>query len=181
MFVIPLTTTILHPTDFNFAPDDAAYSLLVGEPLLPAQVDNLSISRVVHLTVDPTVPKTTDKTATDDDEEGAQGESEEQDPDRIIVNARRALPEDGLLSDDELIQLFDRVPRPISTYDKGLSSSRSALVDVKDITFGGRVDLGDRRGSFEPMWTSYTHVSIPLPTVVLDVSLIRMVSIGRPF
>ena len=48
--------------DFNFQPDDAAYSLLVGDPLLPEQSARLAQSRVVHVTIDPIVPKT-EKTA----------------------------------------------------------------------------------------------------------------------
>lgn len=156
--------------DFNFSPDDAAYSLLVGEPLLPAQVDALSFSRVVHFTIDPSVPRTDKKAAKDEEEDGGEpqegkdeGESEEQDPDRTIVNTRQAGPQDGLLSDDELVQLFNRAPRPISAYDEGLrdyAGVKDTSIDLKEVTFGGRVELGDRRGAFEPIWTSFTHVSV---------------------
>ena len=154
--------------DFNFSPDDAAYSLLVGDTLLPDQLSHLSISRVVHVSIDPSVSCTSDNAAAKDGEEGAtqtqdqKEECEEQDPDRIIVNARPAQPEDGLLSDEELVQLFDRVPRPISAYDEGLRSydrGKNAKVNVKEVTFGARVDIGARHGAYEPIWTSYTHVS----------------------
>ncbi|KAI0815101.1 Endonuclease/exonuclease/phosphatase [Irpex lacteus] len=153
--------------DFNFSPDDAAYSLLVGEPLLPAQVDALSFSRVVHFTIDPSVPRTDKKAAKDEEEDGGEpqegkdeGESEEQDPDRTIVNTRQAGPQDGLLSDDELVQLFNRAPRPISAYDEGLrdyAGVKDTSIDLKEVTFGGRVEISGRRGAFEPIWTSYTH------------------------
>ncbi|KAG1885814.1 endonuclease exonuclease phosphatase [Suillus subluteus] len=53
--------------DFNFTPDDPAYSLLVGDPLTEAQSQRLHMSRVIHITIDPTVPPTTKKA---DDEEG---------------------------------------------------------------------------------------------------------------
>ncbi|KAI0094767.1 Endonuclease/exonuclease/phosphatase [Irpex rosettiformis] len=149
--------------DFNFSPDDPAYSLLVGDPLLPEQLSLLLSSRVIHITIDPSIPHESVK----DDEEGAEktqdkeGEGEEQDPDRIIVNARPGRPEDGLLSDEELIQLFDRAPRPVSAYDEGLrlcdDSSEMSNVNVKEVTFGARLDLGGRRGAYEPIWTSYTH------------------------
>lgn len=140
--------------DFNFPPDDAAYSLLVGDTLLPQQSANLQFSRVVHRSIDPEVPVTAPKTD-DQEEEGA--EAAESDPDRIITNARPAGPADGLLSDEELRRLFERSTRPISAYDEGL---RAADPKVRQgLVFGGRVKLPDeRRGGFEPVWTSYTHV-----------------------
>jgi RNA exonuclease NGL2 len=152
--------------DFNFTPDDAAYSLLVGDSLLPAQLTNLDFSRVVHVSIDPSVPRSADKTSSKEDDEGAaeaevaEAEGEETDPDRVIVNARRAALSDGLLSDNELLQLFARTPRSISAYDEGLRSyGHFGSVDVKDVTFGGRAVVGEgRRGAFEPIWTSYTHV-----------------------
>ncbi|KAI0348504.1 Endonuclease/exonuclease/phosphatase [Trametopsis cervina] len=146
--------------DFNFSPDDPAYSLLVGDPLLPNQRDSLAFSRVVHRSIDPSVPLTSDKAAANDTEEGAteaeDGDEQEQDPDRIIVNARRAAPEDGLLSDEELEKLFERSPWPKSAYDEGLQPFEDAE-SIKNITFGSRVDLAGRHGAFEPIWTSYTH------------------------
>lgn len=42
-----------HALDFNLPPDDAAYALLVGDPLLPAQKQKLAASRVVHASIDP--------------------------------------------------------------------------------------------------------------------------------
>ena len=41
--------------DFNFQPDDPAYSLLVGDPLLPTQKARIETSRVVHATIDPSI------------------------------------------------------------------------------------------------------------------------------
>ena len=94
-------------------------------------------------------------TAPKDEDEGA--ESTESDPDKIITNARRASPEDGLLSDQELETLFRRPIRPVSAYDEGL---RMASPDIQEgVTFRSRQSLpADRRGAFEPVWTSYTHV-----------------------
>jgi len=137
--------------DFNFAPDDPAYSLLVGDPVLPTQENLLAPSRVVHLTVDPEVPPTTTR-ATPEDEEG--GDISKTNPDKIITNARPATPSDGLLTTAELIKLFANPVR--STYEEGLSKHRESEDDV--VTYRDRVSLqASRRGANEPEWTSYTH------------------------
>ena len=142
--------------DFNFPPDDPAYSLLVGDPLLPAQKARLEASRVVHATIDPSI--TVDGASkADEEEEGA--ESGENDPDRIIVNARPAQPSDGLLTDGELAQLYRQSGVLVSTYDAG--QRQVPGFSESGLTFGSRVSVStDRRGSFEPIYTSYTHVSI---------------------
>lgn len=152
-------------TDLNFQPSDAAYSLLVGDPLLPEQSARLAHSRVVHLTIDPTVPKADSSAEAadgdDQDECGADGEEQKQSDPDLIVNTRPARPDDGLLSDAEFAQLFDKLPRPVSAYDEGFRSCRSLDVTDrnKDTTFGSRVPVpDDRHGAFEPIWTSYTHV-----------------------
>ncbi|KAI0715160.1 Endonuclease/exonuclease/phosphatase [Earliella scabrosa] len=139
--------------DFNFPPDDPAYSLLVGDPLLPAQKARLEASRVVHATIDPSI--TVDGASkADEEEEGA--ESGENDPDRIIVNARAAQPSDGLLTDGELAQLYRQSGVLVSTYDAG--QRQVPGFSESELTFGSRVSVSiDRRGSFEPVYTSYTH------------------------
>ncbi|KAG6842580.1 hypothetical protein C0991_000106 [Blastosporella zonata] len=134
--------------DFNFAPDDIAYSLLVGDPILPAQKEVLEPSYVVHVSVDPTVPRTNKSDPGDGNEESG-------DADKVITSARAAMPPDGLLSITELSEFFARIPRLRSAYDVGLA-------EVKDLgeveTFGSRVMLGsDRLGRYEPAYTSYTH------------------------
>lgn len=143
-------------SDFNFSPDDAAYSLLLGDPLLPEQSARLAASRVVHVTIDPDVPVTTKKMMADD-EGGGEGEGEEKDPDRIIVNARAAKEDDGLLTDKELREVCESAERPFSAYDRGM---REASGVDPELTFGSRKPvLEGRRGGSEPVWTSYTHVS----------------------
>ncbi|GJE87626.1 endonuclease/exonuclease/phosphatase [Phanerochaete sordida] len=138
--------------DFNFQPDDAAYALLVGDPLLPAQRAALQFSRVVHRSRDPSVPAPAPKADADEDgEDGSEG-----DPDRVITNARAAVPSDGLLSDDELAALFAWGTRPVSAYDAGLRTADRGVRDT--LAFGSRVPLPEgRRGACEPAWTSYTH------------------------
>ncbi|TBU34516.1 Endonuclease/exonuclease/phosphatase [Dichomitus squalens] len=139
--------------DFNFGPDDPAYSLLVGDELLPSQKARLESSRVVHATVDPAI-SVDGASAAEEDEEGA--ESGENDPDRIIVHARAAQPTDGLLTDTELEDLFRQSGTPTSAYDTGLRT----LPDLAagGLTFGSRVSIPEgRRGAFEPVYTSYTH------------------------
>lgn len=97
-------------TDFNSQPSEALYALFVGDtPLLPSQVQSIQTSRVVHASLDPSikyvptggiskaaVPAAQGTQEDEDDDEGGAGET--QDPDRVITNARSAVPEDGLLS-----------------------------------------------------------------------------------
>ncbi|KAI0756607.1 Endonuclease/exonuclease/phosphatase [Daedaleopsis nitida] len=139
--------------DFNFQPDDPAYSLLVGDPLLPAQKASLAASRVVHATIDPSIAVDGAAKA-EEEEEGA--EAGENDPDRIIVNARAAQPSDGLLTDDELEQLFRQSGAPTSAYDAG--QRQVPGTSESGLTFGSRISVPvGRRGAFEPAYTSYTH------------------------
>ncbi|KIK71097.1 hypothetical protein GYMLUDRAFT_66309 [Collybiopsis luxurians FD-317 M1] len=134
--------------DFNFCPDDPAYSLIVGDPLLPTQEEKLRSSYVVHSTIDPSVATGTSQ----DDETGEEGV----DPDRNITNARSARRADGLLSTSELHELFSQSGPPLkSAYDAGLRDLRFAGKPTR--TFGDRVSIAaNRRGNFEPEWTSYT-------------------------
>ncbi|KAK0208258.1 Endonuclease/exonuclease/phosphatase [Desarmillaria ectypa] len=134
--------------DFNFAPDDAAYSLLVGDPLLPAQKEMITNSHVVHATIDPIVSPTKDATE----------EDEALDPDKVITNARSATPADGLLSPSELISLFALHKPLLSAYDQGLRNIRRSSTSSTFATFGDRITPDPMRlGAHEPKWTSYTH------------------------
>lgn len=128
--------------------------MLTGETLLPEQKAQLEASRVVHATIDPTIAAEGAAQA-EEEEEGA--ESGENDPDRIIVNARAAQPSDGLLTDQELEQLYRQSGTPTSVYDAGLRTVPG--ISDSGLTYGSRGTIpGDRRGSFEPCYTSYTHV-----------------------
>ncbi|KAK7058886.1 RNA exonuclease ngl2 [Paramarasmius palmivorus] len=141
--------------DFNFTPDDPAYSLAVGDSLLPAQEDLLQKSYVVHATIDPAVVKMSSKPEKEDDNE------ESADPDVTIVNARSSIPTDGLLSAQELQTLFSQSGPPLrSVYDVGLRLYRQMNTNSTEqlTTFGDRVTLPSARlGSNEPQWTSYTY------------------------
>lgn len=112
-----------------------------------------------------------------EDEGGADPEGDgETDPDRIIVNARKATADDGLLSDEELEKICSQAGRPFSACDRGLSQAEG--VD-KALLFGSRVSLSqNRHGAFEPIWTSYTHVS-PKLFVRMSWRLIIPSSIGK--
>ncbi|KAI0639798.1 Endonuclease/exonuclease/phosphatase [Trametes polyzona] len=139
--------------DFNFGPDDPAYALLMGDALLPEQQKRLDSSYVVHATIGPTVASGGAAPA-EEEEEGA--EAGENDPDRIIVNARPAQPSDGLLSSAELEELFRQGGRVTSAYDAG----QRLVPGISDsaLTFGSRASVpSGRRGAFEPIYTSYTH------------------------
>jgi len=142
--------------DFNLTPEDPGYSLLVGDPILPPQEELLALSRVVHASIDPDgVPATESRDTKNNEDDGT-----EQDPDRIIVNARAATPSDGLLSTEELVEMVRNlgVANLESSYDKGLGIAK--LSGDNDIqTFGDRVSsvASTRKGRHEPEWTSYTH------------------------
>ncbi|KAJ7225439.1 Endonuclease/exonuclease/phosphatase, partial [Mycena pura] len=134
--------------DFNFSPDDCGYSLLVGDSLSAGQMDRLESSRVVHVSIDPTVPPTVAGAPPEDENEAV-------DPDRVITNARPAVPTDGLLSDSELVSLFSSA-NVRSAYDEGLRQYRKSPSDIQ--TFGDRLLLPyQTKGYHEPEYTSYTH------------------------
>lgn len=136
--------------DFNFTPSDPAYALIVGDPLLSEQVACIEASRVVHVSVDPTVSEANKLVSSDNDEE------EGVDPDRVITNARMATEADGLLSVAELRSLFGNIQLK-SVYDIGLRQSRK-YTNNNSRTFGDRFSsLQGRRGTCEPEYTSYTH------------------------
>jgi RNA exonuclease NGL2 len=152
------------PPDFNFTPDDCGYSLLVGDELNSEQRDRLQISRVVHVSIDPTVPLTAAGAPADD-------ESEAVDPDRVITNARSAVPADGLLSDSELVSLFSSANIVRSAYDEGLRQHKQHTPDFK--TFGDRVSLPPgTKGSHEPEYTRYdgSPLFTPLTRILTCIS-----------
>jgi RNA exonuclease NGL2 len=148
------TLTYDPSTDFNFPPDDPAYSLLVGDSLTPEQESQLARSRVVNHSIDPTVPRTTAKQETEDDDDGEVGADDE----NTIANTRSARPTDGLLSDQELSRLFLCGATLRSAYDEGQRACNSPVT-----TFGDRVGLpSSRRGFHEPEYTAYAHYWKPV-------------------
>ncbi|KAG9000908.1 hypothetical protein FRB94_001549 [Tulasnella sp. JGI-2019a] len=149
--------------DLNTEPNEAAYALLTGNPLLPHHMTSLQDSRVIHLSRDPSVAATYPTTGSPEDEdEGAAidintsaSPGEQKDPDRVITNARPALPEDGLLSDAEMVRLYEGGKRKLrlrSGYDESLAEvpgEHNNLYGVRDLTV--------TYGKNEPMYTSFTH------------------------
>ena len=143
--------------DFNFHPGEPGYALLAGDgnALTPTQEQLLAKSRVVHVSVDPSVPLT-GSTVAETNEDGDVGDAES-DPDRVITNAREALPADGLLSSPELAKLFVVPTRPRSLYDEGQRLLETTLGPTI-LRCGERLGLpAHQRGAYEPEWTSYTH------------------------
>ncbi len=130
--------------------------MIFGDPLLPAQSARLDSSKVVHTSVDPDVPTANPNMTVEEEEAG------ESDPDRIITNARAAVESDGLLKDDELLTMFKQYGPPISAYDQGLR--QNANPSIRSVTYGQVHDLPpDRKGGFEPAYTTYTYVSSRSP------------------
>ena len=122
----------------------------MGDALSIEQANDIAISRVVHASIDPTVASTV--TASNNDDEGDVAKA---DPDRVLSDVRQAKVGDGLLSDEELTSLFRSHGNLRSVYDEGQRFTPSE----HDNIIGARIDnlVPDRKGSFEPMWTSYTH------------------------
>lgn len=140
--------------DFNITPDAPGYSLVVGDPITPPQEELLALSRVVHASIDP------DGVPAPESKEAKPGDGAEQDPDRIIVNARTATPADGLLSTEELVEMVRKlgVSYLKSSYDKGLKIAKLSG-DSDFQTFGDRDTsiASTRQGRHEPEWTAYAH------------------------
>ncbi|KDQ63641.1 hypothetical protein JAAARDRAFT_169698 [Jaapia argillacea MUCL 33604] len=161
--------------DFNHPPSDPSYSLLFNQPLTPEDEQRLEWSRVVHVSLDPSVALTSRPPVANgeaegeeaggeggDGEEGGEGEGEEEDPDMIITHARKPTPQDGLLSTPELHSLFSPQPSIKSAYEEGLKTYLASQTPSEGIekfrTFGDRADIGEgRKGRYEPEYTSYTH------------------------
>ncbi|KAJ3514377.1 hypothetical protein NLJ89_g2416 [Agrocybe chaxingu] len=138
--------------DFNFTPSDPAYSLAIGDDLLPEQEQIVHPSRVVHSSLDPSVLLNLPATPIGADEDDV----EAVDPDRVITNARPAKPEDGLLTIPEIVAWFRKLPRLRSAYSDGIAAARGHGYDLP--TFGTRAQPPTgRRGSEEPEYTSYTY------------------------
>lgn len=112
--------------DFNDQPHSATYKLMVGEALTQHNWEEIQRSSFVHSSVDEAREKENRAIAegvagedeAGEEEEGYEGEEEEEgegegdaegeeDDDPMPKNCRHALPEDGLLSLRELIQLHD--------------------------------------------------------------------------
>ncbi|KAG8930256.1 hypothetical protein FRC03_008770 [Tulasnella sp. 419] len=143
--------------DFNAQPTEVSYSLLTKNPMTEAHRGSLSMSRVIHCSRDPSLPRTRDKV--DDDDEGGGGEAtaetnQESQVAQGYTNARPATESDGLLGDEELEELFGGRNRTAlrSAYAEGLSQVESE----KDNLFGVR-EAEATVGQTEPMWTSFTH------------------------
>jgi RNA exonuclease NGL2 len=159
---------IIHQTDFNSEPAGPTYSLMVGYTLSPSLSKEIQDSRMVHVSIDPSVasatPSSTPPTKEDDESSSLTSTSTpkpsgpnveaEEDPDKVNKNVRRALPSDGLLTDEELYEMF-KVGNIRSLYDEG-SGNLGPNLGVP--TFGERVEMEDgRTGKWEPKYTSFTH------------------------
>jgi len=132
--------------DFNFPPSDPAYAFLVGETLTPSQKHIIEESRVVHISIDSSVGLNGTIIGKEDDEAAT-------DPDRVVTNSRAATCHDGLLSDEELREYLKDLGPLRSIYEEG--QRRLGLKNV----FGSRFNDFpiERKGYFEPEYTSYTH------------------------
>jgi RNA exonuclease NGL2 len=125
--------------DFNDQPHSATYKLMTGAPLTLHNWQEVKSSAVVHKSVDDARERERVENAQEGEEEGdeeeeAEEEGEKGEDDQMIKNCRHALPEDGLLSFQELVQLHDlSLPAPLS--------SSSEQGDGKDL-IGHQVEAG---------------------------------------
>jgi RNA exonuclease NGL2 len=102
-----ITDEFICDLDFNLTPDDIAYSLMVGETTTASQQHAFEFSRVVHISVDPTTAKNYEpKPISEEEAEAQEDQTEEKDPDRVIMNSRPCIPSDGLLDFDEMKGLY---------------------------------------------------------------------------
>ena len=145
---------------------------MVGEAITAAQEKAYNASRVVHVSIDPTVPKSQElKPHEEKDEEGGE-QTEEKDPDRVITNSRPCIPSDGLLDIEELKDLYTYVGRisnlaPTHLLDResGMTPLRSIYDDVLTLLPDASIEtvktrmtqLEGKKGGNEPVYTSYTH------------------------
>jgi RNA exonuclease NGL2 len=94
--------------DFNLTPDDIAYSLMVGETITASQRHAFEYSRVVHISIDPTMHKNYEPKPISEEEAEAQvDQTEKKDPDRVIMHSRPCVLSDGLLDFEELKLLYE--------------------------------------------------------------------------
>lgn len=119
---------------------------MVGETWTPLQKHIIEESRVVHVSIDYSVGLDGTIIGKEDDEAAT-------DPDRVITHSRAATCHDGLLSDGELSEYLKDLGPLRSIYEEG--QRRLGLKDV----FGSRCNdyPVEKRGYFEPEYTSYTH------------------------
>ncbi|KAG8746430.1 hypothetical protein FRC10_005141 [Ceratobasidium sp. 414] len=156
--------------DFNFQPDEAAYALLRGASLTPEQHTQLVSSRVIHVSLDPTVPRTprTGEGADDDDEAAGSGaavrtdlkKGDEEDEPVVatrIKDARPAEPKDGLLSNEEMVELFKVGGETRSAYDEILGQCAESTGEADNVLVARDPNMQGRKGGYEPMWTCFTH------------------------
>ena len=157
----PFNSCISDAVDLNTQPNEATYHLLTSlqTSLRPEHLEEISSSRLIHTSLQnisiPTHPASTTTsdsasgTATpaehtvDDDDDDDDSEKEE----HSRANTREAVPEDGLLSPEELHELAKSIVPPLH--------SAYAATKHEFATYGSRspsVGAGDG----EPAYTCYT-------------------------
>ena len=127
-----------------------------GNELLPQQELTVNASRVVHVSLDSSIPISDPNKAAEEEEggEAATSSSEEKDPDRVITNTRPATDADGLLTPCELGKFFESElagEHFQSVWDEWPPEDSSLTFSAK-----GVIDI-NRKGRNEPLYTSYTH------------------------
>jgi RNA exonuclease NGL2 len=146
--------------DFNDQPHSATYKLMTGEELTEHNWEEIQSSSVVHKSVD----EAKQKGQSDDAEEDIEEDEEEDDPEgrehdkdvdeKLIKNCRHAVPNDGLLSLAELIQLHDlSQPRPMSSAGQDVDGrqyighkSASGLISAYGSSYGSLME--SQEGNF---------------------------------
>jgi RNA exonuclease NGL2 len=129
---------------------------------------------VVHVSLDPTVPRTprTGTADDDDDDEAAgagaavrsdlkKGNGEEAEEEPVVAtkikDARPAVEADGLLSNDEIVHLFVAGGETRSAYDEILSRCANSTGEADNVLAARDPAMKGRKGANEPMWSCFTH------------------------
>ncbi|CAE6388000.1 unnamed protein product [Rhizoctonia solani] len=167
-------SSIIMAGDFNFQPNEVGYALLRRADLTPEHCSELESSRVVHVSLDPTVPRTPRTgTEADDDDEAAgagaaprpdlkrgDGEGEESEPEPVVAtkikDSRSAIEADGLLSNEEMLKLFG-TEEVRSAYDEILGQSATLKGESDNVLSARDSSMKGRKGANEPMWSCFTH------------------------
>lgn len=140
---------------------------------MPDQYTQLDSSRVIHVSLDPSVPRTP-RTGTDADEDdeaagaGAasrpdlkKGDEDEEEAEPVVAtkikDSRPATSADGLLTNEEMVQLFAAGGETRSSYDEILSRCAESTGEADNVLVARDPAMQGRKGANEPMWTCFTH------------------------
>lgn len=184
----------MHLSDFNIQPSEGTYRFMTGIPLAEAQKDTFNLSSVIHKSLDEHNMRLKeaelsgkqeiddDNIAEDeDDEKEDQGTSStgetyaqpEGDEDRVLKNTRPARDADGLLSLEEVQEVYKQYSNNMwSIYGRHYGSISEESGNWFGEREGSKTEPVEdelriqriQEGYYEPAWTS--GASFPLTSTI---------------